>query len=330
MVDSTLNTAEQRTLEHLVATFRDGQFHYPMTPTIQVHVPEFSNVWVKDESVGPTGTHKDRMAMEIVAHYQHMLEAKQQQGFDDPLPHFSLISSGSAALAIQTQLRRFGLPALKVLMEQTSPKLMQEYLADLGCQVYVADLSKRSLMPPDILRLTDNPRGFDFTSNSGYCETHRNYNELSSQVLDQDPAFVFVPFGTGQLYLNLLHVAGESVFARSKSAQRCTLLGATTDSPTSKAVKLYAPFLPFAEAPKTLRYARASGWCDPKSGLWVVEEPFIERGHALMAANGISAEYSGAAGLGLLYQIADQVPLDAKILVVNTGKAKFPLGLLAA
>lgn len=40
---------------------------FPATPIMRLEVPGFTNVWLKDESKNPTGTHKDRMAWEILA-----------------------------------------------------------------------------------------------------------------------------------------------------------------------------------------------------------------------------------------------------------------------
>ncbi|MDP2669942.1 MAG: hypothetical protein Q8O99_02915 [bacterium] len=50
---------------------------FPATPTYQITVPGFSNVRLKDESHNPTGTHKDRMAWEIVVTYKDFLMAKK-------------------------------------------------------------------------------------------------------------------------------------------------------------------------------------------------------------------------------------------------------------
>jgi len=36
--------------------------HWPFTPVKKIEVLDFEDVWLKDESVNPTGTHKDRMA----------------------------------------------------------------------------------------------------------------------------------------------------------------------------------------------------------------------------------------------------------------------------
>src|SRR4030065_2176984 len=90
---------------------------FPATPTYKITVPGFSNVWLKDESVNPTGTHKDRMAWEIVVTYRDFLLAKRRGQLRGSLPQMSIISSGSAALAIQIMLRRYHLPNLKVLVD---------------------------------------------------------------------------------------------------------------------------------------------------------------------------------------------------------------------
>jgi len=50
---------------------------FPATPTFKIKFPNFSNVWLKDESVNPTGTHKDRMAWEIIVTYHYFLLAKK-------------------------------------------------------------------------------------------------------------------------------------------------------------------------------------------------------------------------------------------------------------
>ena len=50
---------------------------FPATPTYKIDVPGFSNVWLKDESQNPTGTHKDRLAWEMVVTYSQLLLAKK-------------------------------------------------------------------------------------------------------------------------------------------------------------------------------------------------------------------------------------------------------------
>ena len=73
---------------------------FPATPTYRITVPGFSNVWFKDESFNPTGTHKDRMAWEIIVTYRDSLLAKKRGQIKGKLPAMSIISSGSVALLI--------------------------------------------------------------------------------------------------------------------------------------------------------------------------------------------------------------------------------------
>ncbi len=54
------------------------------------------------------------------------------------------------------------------------------------------------------------------------------------------------------------------------------------------------------------------------------EEKWIDYAHGIFEGLGIPAEYSAVSGMALLYQMQDKVPRDDKILIVSTGKAKFP------
>ena len=63
---------------------------FPASETYQIQLPGFTNLWLKDESTNPSGTHKSRMAWEVV------IKAKRYH-----IKEISLISSGSAAMAIQ-------------------------------------------------------------------------------------------------------------------------------------------------------------------------------------------------------------------------------------
>ena len=122
-----MNIQEQKILENIEEGLKTGP-SFPVTSTKKVSVDYFTNVWVKDESTQETGTHKDRMAWEIVMVYRDILKLKER-GLDDlPLPQFSIISAGSAALAIQTQLREYGLPNLKILVDNTTNSIILDYL----------------------------------------------------------------------------------------------------------------------------------------------------------------------------------------------------------
>ena len=159
---------------------------FPITPTFRINIPSFSNIWLKDESKnGITGTQKDRMSWEIVMTYKDILLTKKEN--DIHLPHMSMISAGTAALAIQYQMIRYGLPNLKVLIDNKIEKKDLEKLEKAGCIIYKTDLSKKCLTPKEILQLTDNENGFDITSNWAFDPTTRFYDWLSYEILNQNP-----------------------------------------------------------------------------------------------------------------------------------------------
>lgn len=339
---SNLSTREKRILDSIVVASennpRKPEFpaddpKFPATPTFQIEVPGFTNVWLKDESANPTGTHKDRMAWEIVVTYRDFLLAKQSGQLTGPLPQMSIISSGSAAVAIQTQLTKYQLPPLKVLVDQNLSKDIIEAIRGLGCEVYVTDLSRKSLAWKDILKLTNNSDGFDITSSEALDPTTRFYDWLSYEVLNSSPDYCFIPFGTGNLYENILNITKREVSTNSHDPRfrgdaallrNCNFMGATTNNPTSQASKLYAPHLPFVHYDEQwISLYRYAGYCGNDSGVYSLQESYLLRAMALAKKQGVSAEPSGIAGLALMLQMADKLPKDKKYLVVNTGKTRY-------
>lgn len=305
---------------------------FPATPTVKIEVPGFSNVWLKDESKNPTGTHKDRMAWEVVVTYRDILAARERKQSKEPLPSMSIISSGSAAVAIQTMLRTYDLPNLKTLVDIRTDKDIIRQLKQLGCEVYTVDLSERMLSARDILKLTNNENGLDLTSSEALDPNHRFYDWLSYEILNNSPEYCFVPFGTGMVFENLLNVARREISCIEPDPRfrgdldvirNCHYFGATTSNPETKAIKLYSPHLPFSHFnDEWLRFYRYSGFCADDSGVYQVQEELLDEAMDMAAEQGIACEASGISGLALLLQMQQDIPKDAKIVIVNTGKVK--------
>jgi hypothetical protein len=306
---------------------------FPATSTRKILVPGFSDVWLKDESENPTGTHKDRMAWEIVVTYRDFLLAKERGQRTNDLPAMSIISSGSAALAIQNQMRKYHLPNLKVLMDTEVNPTVVSALEASGCEVHKTDLSKASLKFRDILTLTNNPNGFDITSNVALDPTTRFYDWLSYELINESPEWCFVPFGTGNLYENILNINKKEVSTEVhdprfrgdvEKLRRCNFIGATTNNSKSRAEKLYSPHLPFVHFDEQwIQFYISAGFCGDKSGVFLIEESYLDQAYELAQSLEVRCEYSGIAGLAMLLQMRDEVPADAKILIVNTGKTKY-------
>ena len=307
---------------------------FPATPTYKIKVPGFLNVWLKDESHNPTGTHKDRMAWEMVVTYRDFVLAKKEGVVNEKLPPMSIITSGSAGVAIQAMLHRFGLPDLKVLVDIDLPENVVHALERAGCEVYKADLSRKPLNWKEILELTDNPYGIDVTSNEALDPLTRYYDWTSYEIINQSPDFCFIPFGTGNLYENVLKVNKREVLSAThdprfsgdvKSLRNCSFIGATINDPKSKADKLYAPHRPFTIFDEQwLRVYLLSGACGQHSNVHILQEKYLDQAIVIAEENKVECEPSGIAGLGMLLQLRERIPKDAKILIVNTGKTKYP------
>lgn len=304
---------------------------FPATPTTPIIVPGFSNVWLKDESHNPTGTHKDRMAWEIIVTYKHFLTAKKNGQTSGPLPQMSIISSGSAALAIQSQLRKYNLPSLKVLIDFNLSSDIKQELEFIGCELFETDLTHKAYSWKEILALTSNSNGFDITSNEALDPTTRFYDWLSYEIINSSPDYCFIPFGTGNLYENILNINKKEITAIEHDPRfsgdidklrSCNFIGATTNNPNSKADKLYSPHLPFVHYDEQwIKFYRTEGFCGPKSDVLIVKELFFNQAMEVAKEQNIIAEPSGVAGLALMLQMRKDIPADSKILIINTGKS---------
>jgi hypothetical protein len=339
----SLSTDEEQILQSIVVAsdndplnpeFPPDNPKFPATPTYQIDIPGFSNVWLKDESYNPTGTHKDRMAWEMIVTYRDFLLAKQSGQSKGPLPSMSIISSGSAAIAIQSQLRKYKLPNLKVLVDiHLSPSNL-ERLEKLGCEIYKTDLAKKPLGWQEILALTHNPNGLDITSSEALDPSTRFYDWLGYEIINSSPDYCFIPFGTGQLFENILNVTKKEVSSQKHDPRfrgdvaklrHCNFMAATTNDPHSKADKLYSPHLPFVHYDEQwMKLYRYAGFWGSKSNVYVLQEHYLDEALELAHSLGIRCEPSGIAGLGLLLQFKGKIPKDKKILIVNTGDSKLP------
>lgn len=299
---------------------------FPASATYKIDVPGFSNVWLKDESTNPTGTHKDRMAWEV------LIKAKRYN-----VREISLISSGSAAVSIQNLLNLYKVPTLlKVLIDFRMNPEVKNHLKRIGCVVYETDLSLKPLTGKEIKELTNNEQGIDITYREILDRYNDNYYDwLSYEILNGSPDYCFIPFGTGDLFINVLIIAerefNNRIFKHDPRfrgdinvVSRCQFIGATSRTANTRLDKLFSYHLPslndYNEYLSSLIENRRIG---SGSSILDVEEEYIEEALELARRLNITCEPSGIAGLALLLQTKPDIPKDAKILVVNTGKTNY-------
>ena len=279
---------------------------FPATPTYKIDVPGFTNVWLKDESKNPTGTHKDRMAWEIIVTYRDFLLAKKDGLIKEKLPHMSIISSGSAAIAIQQMLNLYKLPNLKCLVDIDIDETLVRKLESFGCEIYKIDLSRKPLHWKEILELTNNQNGIDVTSSGGLNPTTRYYDWLSYEVINNSPNYCFIPFGSGTLYENLLNITKQEVSSSIHdprfsgdvaTLKKCHFIGSTVNDLSSKADRLYAPHRPFTIFDEQwVRVYRLAGYCGTESAVHILKEKYLDQAIKLAKEQNIDAEPSGIAG----------------------------------
>lgn len=312
---------------------------FPATPVEEIAVPQLGRtILVKDESRNVTGSHKDRMAWEIVVHYKKIIEDLLEPSSSRPtIPTASIISNGSAAYAIQVMMRCYGLPDLKVLVDQRTDKAIVQKLRRAGCSVFIHDLSEKELKPEDVLELTENADGLDFTSRDLVDPNRRTYYDwLAYEILNCGAKHIFIPVGTGDLFVNVLTVLRDERMGISRDrrldggARRIEgleLYGATSSDWRTDMDKLWAKYRPtLDEARRVVAEVQGDGYCGPRSRIYDVDEEFIKGALETARGGGLRCDESGIAGLSLLLQLSEEmeIPDDEKILVVNTGWLALP------
>ncbi len=315
---------------------------FPASKTYKINIPGYSNVWLKDESTNPTGTHKDRFAWEVIIKYKALLESSRQRHFER-LPQISIISSGGAATAVQNLFNLFNIPmSLKVLLDEKADKSIKDSLQKIGCTIYETNLSDVLLKPEEIKRITENWDGIDITYRETLDPNLDNYYDwLSYEIINEDPEYCFIPFGTGDLFINVLNIVKKEYFnsflhnpdprysGSIEKLKNCHFLGATTKNKDSMLDKLYSSFLPtFDEYLKFIKELTSYSCIGGKTSIKQIQESFVKDAIQIATEQNITFEPSGIAGIALLLQVKGHVPTDSKILIVNTGKTKSSVELM--
>ncbi len=304
---------------------------FPATPIQKIHI-DGRKVFIKDESYNPTGSHKDRMAWEIIKHYKKLIrDRRSSSSISQELPAASIISAGSAALAIQSMLRQFSLPSLRVLYSEnrTDTRVISR-LKSIGCDLYPCDLSLKELTSDDVLSLTDNPNGFDITARALLDPGKRKYYDwLSYEILNQSCTHIFVPVGTGDLFVNILGILRDEVLGLVNDERllvgindisNINIYGATSDDPKTRMDKLFAHYRPtINEARRLADSCKKQGACGLQSGIYNISERHVTQALNIARQYSLSTEASGMAGLALFLSMKDEIPSDSPVIIVNTG-----------
>jgi len=313
---------------------------FPATPMIRIEDASCA-LYVKDESQNPTGNHKDRWAWEQLLLYRErlevLLEGADRRSKPIRIPRLSMISSGTGAYALQVLLRLYGLPSIKVLVDlKRTPEAVKERLRLAGASVYSHDLDEEFLGDTDVRRLTFNEGGTDITTRDLMKpHTARFYDWLVCEILTLTPKYIFLPVGTGELFVNIITFLESLANSTNKDDRLVKInhanflgihvLGATAKEPRTAMNKLYAKFPPIAPKEITAKIdeLKKKGILGRHSSLSAItdEEASVAMELAQGAQYRINTELSGMAGLGLFLKRKKDLGLRPRdvVVAVNTG-----------
>lgn len=309
---------------------------FPATPCVKIDYKDYTNIWIKDESHNPSGTHKDRMAHEIVLMYKRIITEQLERGEGFKIPRLSMISSGYAALAIQYRLRESGLPDLKVLVDENIPDELLSLIKQSEAEVYTTNLKKKRLSAVEILSLTDNVNGIELTHGEETQDLFDTYYDwLSYEVLNLNPNHLFIPYGSGVLFRNILEIHMKELkssnnskryFGNRKILKDCNFYGARTQKKRFDS-RMYC-LVSFFDAIKVQDSAKLlnKNSVGENSGVYEILEDntLIDSAMKIAKENKIKTCESGIAGLTLFLQNESKlnIPKDQKIVIINTGVIK--------
>ncbi|VVB99746.1 Pyridoxal-phosphate dependent enzyme [uncultured archaeon] len=329
---------------------REGNWGWKKTPLIPIKVDgngesHSGEVFIKDESVNPTGTFKIRMGWEVArlyAEFAKLCLLRKEAGALDgnleelPVPSVSIISAGSAASAISYFLKKWNLPPMNVLLDSSiSKKRLENLVSSLHANIYTGDLSRKNFSPEEIRALTGNKDGIEITSIMLIQPQRIFYDWHAHEAFNESPCRIFIPYGSGRLFENYLNWQWEGTAvvgqhdARLEIAQEklsaISILAATPEKLDSIAVKLTAKFNPYALfGANDIAAMRMLGNTGKETGVYKISDYWIWKAHEIIAGAGVKCEQSAAAGLGLWLYIHRKnggvVPdQSSKDIIVNTG-----------
>lgn len=222
-------------------------------------------------------------------------------------------------------------------MDHRISEEIKESLRKMGCEVFETDLSKQSFTGKEIKELTNNKEGIDITYREILDRFNDNYYDwLSYEVLNENPSYCFVPFGTGDLFVNILIIVEREFNNRIyrhdprflgdiQKISQCNFMGATTRDANSRMDKLFSYYLPSLDDYQFyINSLIQNNRIGHLSGILDVDENFIEEALEIIRKHKVRCEPSGIAGLALLLQMKDELPRDEKMLIINTGSTIYP------
>lgn len=305
------------------------------TPLVALSWPaEWGNeaveIYIKDESRNPTGSHKDRLNLCAVS-------AAVLSG----APGVAVASSGNHGAAAAAYAARAGLPCVLFITEGTEPHLIRMVQAYGAAVVPLPRPLRRVLMRELVRRAGYHPVSNITETHTGHPFGPEGYKtiayEIYRQLGDRVPAAVFVPTAYAELLYGVwLGFRELQHYGPASSLPQMIACEPAAGAPLQAALKAGQPVVQVDESP-TAAYSIVVG-SNSYRGVLAVQESEGEAvavtdremldAQTALARQGLWPELSGAAGLaGLRQALAGGLRPEGPVVCLMTSTGLKDQGL---
>ena len=288
-------------------------------------------LYIKDESRNPTGSHKDRLNLCTVS-------AAVLSG----APGVTVASSGNHGAAAAAYAARAGLPCVLFITEGTEPHLVRMVSAYGAAVVPLPRPLRRVLMRELVERAGFHPVSSITPTHTGHPFGPEGYKtiayELYRQLGDRLPAAVFIPTAYAELLYGVwLGFKELSQIGRRGPAPQLFACEPAAGAPLRAALATGRPVAQVEEAP-TAAYSivvAANGYRgvlavrESEGDAVAVSDDDMLAAQTALGREGLWAELSGAAGLAGLRQVARAMSFDGPVVCLMTSSGLKDQGLPA-
>ncbi len=288
-------------------------------------------LYIKDESRNPTGSHKDRLNLCTVS-------AAVLSG----APGVTVASSGNHGAAAAAYAARAGLPCVLFITEGTEPHLVRMVSAYGAAIVPLPRTLRRVLMRELVERAGYHPVSSITSTHTGHPFGPEGYKtiayEIYRQLGDRLPAAVFIPTAYAELlygvWLGFKELSQEGGRGAAPQLFACE---PAAGAPLRAALAQGRPVVQVEEAP-TAAYSivvAANGYRgvlavrESEGDAVAVSDEEMLAAQTALGREGLWAELSGAAGLAGLRQAARAMSFDGPVVCLMTSSGLKDQGLPA-
>lgn len=288
-------------------------------------------VYVKDESRNPTGSHKDRLNLCTVS-------AAVLSG----APGVTVASSGNHGAAAAAYAARAGLPCVLFITEGTEPHLLRMVSAYGAAVVPLPRPLRRVLMAELVHRAGYHPVSSITATHTGHPFGPEGYKtiayELYRQLGDRMPAAVFVPTAYAELLYGVwLGFKELSQVGHRGAPPQLFACEPAAGAPLRAALAAGRPVVQVEEAPTAAysivvaanSYRGVLAVRESEGDALAVSDGEMAAAQTALGREGLWPEFSGAAGLAGLRQVAGTQSFDGPVVCLMTSSGLKDQGIPA-